>query len=97
VPAAAAPPAQPGAPTFTVVIEHYGFTPKQLVVPQGAVVTWINRDGIRHDATMIGQWTTGLILPGQTRSITVSTSGTFQYKCTVHPDMHGTLVVEAPK
>jgi plastocyanin len=93
----AAQPAPAAAATFTVVIEHYGFTPKRLVVPQGAIVTWTNRDGIRHDATAVGQWTTGLILPGQTGSITASSPGTFQYKCTVHPDMTGTLVVEAPK
>jgi plastocyanin len=90
-------PAPTAPPAFTVVIEHYGFTPKRLVVPQGAIVTWTNRDGIRHDATAVGQWTTGLILPGQTGSITASSPGTFQYKCTVHPDMTGTLVVEAPK
>lgn len=97
MPPAAAQPASGAAPTFTVVIEHYGFNPKRIVVPQGATVTWTNRDGVRHNATIIGQWTTGTILSGQTGSITAAKAGTFEYKCTVHPDMHGTLVVEAPK
>jgi plastocyanin len=89
---------QPAAATpFTIVIEHYGFSPKNLVVPQGATITWVNRDGIRHDATAVGQWTTGTIMSGQSGSITATKAGTFQYKCTVHPDMHGTIVVEAPK
>jgi plastocyanin len=28
-------------------------------------------------------------------SIAATKAGTYQYKCTVHPEMHGTLVVEA--
>jgi plastocyanin len=100
-PATAASPAQPAASattsSFMIVIEHYGFSPKRLAVPQGAIVTWINRDGIRHDATAVGQWTTRTIMSGQSGSITAAKAGTFEYKCTVHPDMHGTLVVEAAK
>jgi len=36
-------------------------------------------------------------MSGQSGSITAVKAGTFEYKCTVHPDMHGTLVVEAAK
>jgi plastocyanin len=97
-PAPASPPtpASATAPSFTVVIEHYGFSPKQLVVPQGAVIRWTNRDGVRHDATALGLWTTGLIKPGDTGSVTASKAGTFAYKCSFHPDMRATIVVEAP-
>ncbi|HEX3411222.1 MAG TPA: cupredoxin domain-containing protein [Stellaceae bacterium] len=96
---AAAPPSPAAAPAanYTVIIEHYGFATKQLVVPQGAVIAWTNHDGVRHDATAVGLWTTGTIPPGETRTITASKPGTFAYKCSFHPDMHATLVVEAPK
>lgn len=99
-PAAAPPspaPASATAANYTVIIEHYGFATKQLVVPQGAVIAWTNRDGVRHDATAVGQWTTGTIAPGETKTITASKPGTFAYKCSFHPDMHATLVVEPPK
>jgi plastocyanin len=90
-------PASATAPGYTVVIEHYGFATKRLVVPQGAVIAWTNRDAVRHDATAVGLWTTGIIKPGETRTITASKPGTFNYKCSFHPDMRATLVVEAPK
>jgi plastocyanin len=89
---------QPTAAKYQVVIAHYGFTPKRLVVPQGAVIAWTNRDAVRHDATSLQRsWATGTIGSGETRTITASKPGTFQYKCSFHPDMQATIVVEAPQ
>src|SRR3990172_5863186 len=35
----------------TVEIQGYDFVPRNLTVPVGASVTWVNRDGVPHDAT----------------------------------------------
>jgi plastocyanin len=89
---------QAAAATYQVVIEHYGFTPKRLVVQQGDVVTWTNRDGVRHDATALDRsWATKMMHFGETQTITASKPGTFQYKCSFHPDMRGTIVVAPAK
>jgi plastocyanin len=59
-------------------------------------VTWVNRDGVPHDATSDdGRWTTGMLNPGQGRSLVFDDLGEFEYFCTIHPDMKAKLVVRS--
>jgi plastocyanin len=82
------------ADEVTVEIRDYDFVPRDLTVPLGAVITWVNRDGVPHDATSkAGRWAAGMIKPGEERSLAFDDPGAFDYICTIHPEMKATLVV----
>jgi plastocyanin len=82
--------------THQIVAEAFAFKPARLVVHQGDVIEWTNRDIVSHTAAALdGSWTTGEILPHKTGRITASAAGTFDYHCTFHPLMRATIVVEA--
>jgi plastocyanin len=71
------------------------FSPNPASVTVGQQIRWHNADRIVHTATQNGGgFDTGLIAPGGTSApITLTTSGTIGYHCTVHPSMVGTLSV----
>ena len=71
------------------------FSPNPASVVVGQQVRWRNADSVVHTATQNGGgFDTGLISPGATSSpITMSTAGSLNYRCTVHPSMVGTLSV----
>lgn len=59
----------------------------------------MNMDSVPHtataDASSAFQFDTGDIAPGATSGpIVFSVKGTFTYHCSVHPSMHGTIVVQ---
>jgi plastocyanin len=78
----------------TVEIRDYDFFPRDLTVGVGTEVTWANRDSVPHDATSGDEWGTGLLRENESASLSFSEPGSYDYICTVHPDMTGTLTVE---
>jgi plastocyanin len=77
----------------SVTIENFVFTPARLVVHKGDAVTFVNNDIVRHDVTGKG-WSAGTVLVGSSGVATLNEAGTFDYICTRHPGMQGTIVVE---
>ncbi len=77
-----------------VTISGFAFSPGTVTVSVGDTVTWTNNDGVGHTATGDG-FDTGTISGGATASVTFDTAGTFAYHCSIHPQMNGTVVVEA--
>lgn len=78
----------------TVEIKDYDFSPRDLTVTLGTEVSWVNRDGVPHDATSDkGGWTTGLLKQGDESRLVFEQPGTFDYLCTIHPDMKAKLTV----
>jgi plastocyanin len=66
-----------------------------LVVAVGTTVTWTNNDSIAHDSVADGgMWNSGILSPGQSFPFRFATAGTFTYKCTIHPNMLGTVTVQ---
>ena len=85
----------------TVTMKDFEFVPKEMKVKAGATVTWMNAGTTAHSATAIDKsFNTRNLQPGETKSVTFSTPGTFVYHCVFHgnPDeksgMLGTVVVE---
>jgi plastocyanin len=78
----------------SVTISGFKFAPPSLTVSPGAKVTVANQDGTAHTATAEGTFDTGDIGPGTSATITVAKAGTYHYHCSIHPFMHGTLVVK---
>jgi LPXTG-motif cell wall-anchored protein len=89
-------PAAVAAATKNVTISDFQFTPGQITVQQGDTVTWTNEGPTAHSATASdGSFDTGIFSAGGSRSETFDEAGTFAYVCTPHPNMHGTVVVQA--
>lgn len=84
------------AQSMSVTIVNFSFQPATLTIPVGTTVTWTNQDTAPHTSTSdTGVWNSGTLSTGQSYSRTFSQPGTFPYHCNVHPNMHGTVVVEA--
>jgi len=78
----------------TVNVKNFRFRPKTLSVTAGTTVTFTNKDTTKHTATLAGTFNTHGIKPGKSKSVTFNTAGTFSYTCSIHPTMHGTIVVQ---
>jgi amicyanin len=87
-------PAPAPAAANAVRIESFVFAPATLTVKVGTTVTWVNHDEEPHTvAAKDGSFHSPGMGTGGTYSFTFSTAGTFDYVCTIHPFMHGTVVV----
>lgn len=82
----------------TVDIRNMMFTPSQITVQKGQSVTWTNNDSMTHtvvdDLSNVGGPASGDIAPGQSYTFTFNKTGSFQYHCSIHPSMRGTIVVK---
>jgi plastocyanin len=86
----------PAAPAngSQVNIDGFAFVPVTLTVTAGTTVTWTNHDEEPHTvAASDGSFHSPGMGTGATFSHTFSTAGTFDYVCSIHPMMHGTVVV----
>jgi len=88
----------PSAPVTmnAVDISNFAFAPATVSVTAGTTVTWTNRDQIAHT---VSDTQNGIASPvlnqNQTYSHTFTKPGTYHYFCTIHPFMHGTVIVTA--
>ena len=64
-----------------------------LHVPVGATVTWKNDHTQPHTATSAGNFDTGSIQPGESKTVTFDKAGTYSYICSFHPFMNATVTV----
>jgi amicyanin len=94
---ASAPNAPAQAGPNAVDINNFAFGPTTLTVPVGTTVTWTNRDEEPH--TVVSSDGSTFHSPGMgtggTYSFKFDKAGTFDYVCSIHPFMHGTVVVTA--
>ena len=82
--------------TNKVDIANFAFSPATIKVKVGDTVTWTNKDSVGHSATVDdGTWDTGVLPQGKSGSEKFTKAGTFTYHCSVHPNMHGTVIVQA--
>ena len=79
-----------------VKISNFTFNPPKLTVKAGSTVTWTNDDDIPHTVTSPPSIRSKALDSDETFSFTFTTPGIFNYFCSLHPHMTGTIVVEAP-
>jgi plastocyanin len=74
----------------------FSFNPSILTVKVGTTVTWTNKDPDTHDVTSDPRGLFSQQLPGSggTFSYTFTTAGTYNYVCTLHTGMSGSIVVK---
>lgn len=77
-----------------VSIDDFAFAPATLTVRAGTTVTWTNHDEEPHTvAASDGSFHSPGMGTGATFSHLFPATGTFDYVCSIHPMMHGTVVV----
>jgi len=70
------------------------FTPTNITVAVGGTVTWTNHDVTAHTTTNAAGLWNGALAPGSSFSRAFPTAGAFDYRCTIHPTMSGTITVK---
>ncbi len=78
-----------------VTIHNFTFQPARLVVSPGTTVVWTNTDSDPHtvDSTRTLWTSDALDTDGQFKRAFKAT-GAFSYYCSIHPYMHGVIVVK---
>jgi plastocyanin len=76
----------------TVIIKDLAFEPETLTVEAGDAVTWVWKDGaVEHDVSG-GGFKSEVISEGTFRH-RFDEPGSYEYICTLHPNMTGTIEV----
>ncbi len=91
-PVAAEPP-----PPQTVYISTFHAKPGNLTVPVGTKVNWVNYDEISHDITFADSGTQRIWTrpwEGDSVSRTFDQPGEYSYRCSVHKDVNGKIIVQ---
>ena len=83
--------------TGTESIKNFAYVTDPLTIAVGDTVTWTNNDTAPHTATSDSPlFDTGVLNPGDSKSFTFTTAGSFPYHCNIHAFMHGTVIVQGP-
>jgi plastocyanin len=80
-----------------VTITNFAFSPATLTVPVGTELVWTNEDDAPHTVTGVDRDSPIGSKPldtGDGYSVVLGRPGTYQYFCTLHPMMVGTIVVQ---
>lgn len=84
--------------TYDVAISGFAFSPQTMTIDAGDSIQWTNMDSATHTVvsdtgSMINS---GDLATGQSYTQLFTTPGTYTYHCSIHPDMTGTIIVNAP-
>lgn len=87
--------ATPGAGDVAVI--DFDFDPNPVRTEVGQPLTWTNEDSAPHTVTSDGEGPLGSdeLAQGESYEATFDTAGTYEYICTIHPTMRGTVVVSS--
>ena len=77
-----------------IQIANFTFEPQQMEVKAGTTVTWMNGDDIPHTIVSAGKFRSKPLDTDEAFSFTFTAPGTYEYFCSLHPHMTGTIVVE---
>jgi plastocyanin len=77
-------------------IDNFNFSPPVLTVHAGSKITWINNDDVPHLIVNVqGRFKQSSVLDTDQRfSATLSSPGTYDYFCSLHPKMQGKIIVQ---
>jgi plastocyanin len=83
----------PAASGTTVTEKNIAFSPTTVNAAVGDTVTFVNEDSMTHDVSVDGK-DLGAQAPGEKVTWTAEKTGTFPFKCLIHPSMTGEIVVK---
>ena len=76
-----------------VTIIDFGFDPGALTIAPGTTVRWQNSGALPHTVTFEEGESSGVLDAGGSFSRAFESAGAFQYRCSIHPSMTGTINV----
>ena len=80
---------------FRYAVDEHAFTPSQIRVPAGTVVTFVNSGALTHTITSKdASWTTGTLKEAESGYVRFENVGTFTYECEEHPWAMGQVFVD---
>lgn len=82
--------------TVNSVIDKFAFAP-EIRIKAGDTIVWTNKDSAPHDVTSTSpeqRFQSSVLKTGESFSRQFNEPGTYSYKCSLHPVMRGTVVVE---
>ena len=85
-----------GSPSANVAAtDQLAFSPNSTTVAVGQVIEWKDTGTVAHNVTFdtSSDATSPTLNPGDTWEVKFSVPGTYQYHCTFHPGMNGTVTV----
>jgi len=79
-----------------IEISNMQFSPARVVVKSGSQVTWEQQDAAPHVviSSNSNELRSSTLRSGQSYTHTFNEPGTYEYYCSLHPSMRGTIVVE---
>ena len=78
-----------------ITIDNFTFSPKEMTIPVGTTVKWVNHDDIPH--TIVEKNVTfrsKALDTDDSYSYTFASAGEFNYFCGLHPHMVGKVIVK---
>jgi plastocyanin len=86
-----------GQSSFTIVIKDLKYHPSCFKMKNGSTITIDNQDSVTHTFTVINTGVDVLIEGGQskTQANASMAPATYQFHCTIHPQITGTVIVTA--
>jgi plastocyanin len=82
-------------PDSKVEIDDFAFSPARITVKAGTTVAWLNADDTPHTVASSSKLFKSKVLDTDgSFSFTFTTPGMYEYFCSLHPYMTGTVVVE---
>jgi len=94
-PASTAPHAGPPG-TIHVVMKNIMYNPMMIHAKVGQTVTWTNEDDAPHNVTYASGpkfASSPTFFHGESWTLKLTKKGVVHYRCTIHPGMHGTIIV----
>ena len=84
-----------GQSSFTITIKDFAYHPDCFSAKNGSTITIDNQDSVTHTFTVINTGVDVLIEGGQSKTQANASlaPATYQFHCTIHPQITGTFIV----
>jgi plastocyanin len=81
--------------TVRITIQGLAFSPTEITAKVGDTIEWMNGDFVDHTATAKGAAWDIAIAAGKSGQFKLTQPGTVAYYCKIHPNMTGTVHIDA--
>lgn len=81
------------ASAAAITIQNFAFSPSTITIAKGTTVAWTNKDSAPHAIKWEGVESPAMN-QGEKFEYKFENAGTYEYSCSIHPSMKGTIVVQ---